>query len=338
MAINSRRLQPRSHRNALVAFIGMLVFGSLAAIGDADRSNAMRSSLSSTQVEASTSRDLTEQFPRRSMPAVVRPGRDVTLAAPLDGRLARILVEEGDTVERGDTIAQMDDRVAQAAVARARVEAAATAGVTRARCELELAQRQLSRLEASAARNAATVSELDEARTAVARTEAALDEATERVNIAKARLSLEEARLEEHAIRAPFDGVVVRIDAEDGAALNLAEPILRIVTLDHLEADLHLPAELIGATRPGQPITLVANRPFDTTRLRATVAAAEPIIDAGSDTFRCRVRIDNPEATLPAGFIVRIDDAQRRALASLAAMQRAAKQGAERVEAGVDTD
>jgi len=275
----------------------------------------------------------------RLLPAVVRPGRDVTLAAPLDGRLGTVLVEEGERVEANEVLARMDDGVARASVELARVEAGNAATVRRAKAELGLALKQLARLERSAASQAATANELDEARTAVERSEAALQDAEQRLETARARLTLEEARLEEHAVRAPFDGVVLRVDAEVGAALNLAEPILRVVSLDELEADLHLPAAMIGSLEAGDVVTLAADKPVGVA-IQATVASAEPLIDTASGTFRCVVKIENPGAALPAGFLVRLGDAERSRITARATLRQAAtaRSGHERASASTQTD
>jgi RND family efflux transporter MFP subunit len=269
------------------------------------------------------------------LPGITKPGGDVTLAAPMDGRVMSVLVEEGSLVGAGDVIAAMDDRVARAAVALAEAEAAQTAAIDRARAELSLASRDLARLEESARSHAASASEIDRAENLVSVTKATLDEAIERQRISQRRLELERARLEDHYVRAPFAGVVVRVDAEEGAAVNLAEPIARVVSLDTLEADLHLPAGLYGGVEAGDGVELSASEPFGSV-LRATVAAVEPIVDAGSRTFRCRVRIDNPGRRLPAGFVVRLSADEAAAVAVRADAARAARLASTPLSSGVD--
>lgn len=255
------------------------------------------------------------------LPAVTRPARDVSLAAPFDGRLASIWVEEGDIVERGDTLASMDDRVARAAVALAEADARKVAAIDRAVTDRDLAARDLERLQASAASGAATESELDRARNRFDAAEAALAAAHETREIAQRRLALEQARLEEHHVRAPFAGIVVRIDSEAGAALNLADPIVRMVSLETLKADLHLPASLYGGLAVGEEVRLLANEPL-ALECEGSVLSIEPLIDAGSRTFRCRVEIANPGGGLPAGFVVRLKADAYEAIAKTAEAER----------------
>ncbi len=240
----------------------------------------------------------------RTLPAIVRPARDVILGAPQDGVLLSVLVSEGERVAQGQVLASLDDRAARAAVALAESEAARTADLRRAESDLAHARTRLERLRTSAQGGGASSMEIDDAQRAVDRAEADRDSAIERIESARQRLALERARLDQHAIAAPFAGVVVRVEAECGAALNHADPVLRLIDPDAQEAEVYLPAALFATVRAGQTLVLEADAPISTT-LTGRIASVDPVIDAPTGTIRCRVELPNPGASRPAGFLVR---------------------------------
>ena len=53
----------------------------------------------------------------------------------------------------------------------------------------------------------------------------------------------------------------------------------------------------------GQAYPLRAEPPVDQT-LIATLVAIDPVLDSGTQTFRCVFEIDNDQLSLPAGFLV----------------------------------
>lgn len=215
-------------------------------------------------------------------PGRVEPARDpVALAFETGGRIATISVEEGQTVQAGQIVAHLDDRLAKARVA------AATAALAQARARLDLARRgprredvEVARAEAAAAAADAEHRALEQQRSdqlgaigavatatvdadgAAARkataTRAAADaryrsiargtraeviaEADAAVAAATAELDLANVALDHCALRAPQDGVILRRMAEVGAIVTVQNPT-PVVTLADL-GQLEVRAEI----------------------------------------------------------------------------------------------
>jgi RND family efflux transporter MFP subunit len=239
---------------------------------------------------------------------LAEPSRQVELATPFAGVLMKVLVHEGDRVNAGDVVAVMDNRVAEAAVRSAAASAQRTADVEHARYELELAENRLRRIESIAEPSAVAQIERDEARVRRAQAEASLAAAREQHDLAEQHLNLEKTRLETHNIVTPIAGVVTRIDAEPGASLEGARPVLTVADLSRLEAGLYLPLTLYGKLHTGQTYRLIASAPVDRP-IDARLVYCEPVVNAAADSFRCVFAIDNRDGRLPAGFAVRFDSA-----------------------------
>jgi RND family efflux transporter MFP subunit len=237
---------------------------------------------------------------------IAQPSLRSTMSAPLQGVLMEVNVTEGASVEKGQILAVIDNRVAQAAVKMARVAADQAGAIEHAKYELALAESLLTRLLALERANAGAQYELEEARVRRDQAKVGVRTAAEQQLLAERKLEMEEARLESHNIRAPFSGIILSIERAAGTSMTPSDPLLTLVSLEAIEAELYLPLRLFRLLQEGKSYRLRAQTPVDRELLgRLTYAA--PVIDSATGTFRCVFSIDNPNQSLPAGFSVRFD-------------------------------
>jgi RND family efflux transporter MFP subunit len=248
-------------------------------------------------------RVLTVEHDQRLLPGATRHRRAVTLSASFDAPIMELLVEEGQLVRKGQIIARLDNRVASASHKLAEQEAAHTAAIDRARASFERAERTLKRATDAHARKGVSDEELDDARTGVAIAQAELAQARESHNAAIARAEQAAARLEEHNIRAPFDGTVMRLRAEVGAVLRTGDPIADLADPRAMTADLYLPAATALAIEQGARYAIAIDEPVSRV-LWARARYVEPRVDPTSNTMRTVFDFETPHATIPAGLIV----------------------------------
>ena len=245
--------------------------------------------------------------PQAAHVGLVRPSQRVVVHAPLDGRLAELLVDEGQRVEAGQTLGRMEDDVQRAAVEAARLRAVSAAPLRLAELGVEEARVQLDGLERALKANAASDLEVDLARIAHKQAKVRIEGAREEQALAQAELALQEKRLEQYRIEAPFGGYITRVAAEQGASLTRQDPILELVSLDPLEAQVYLPDFLYGRLVPGRTYPLQAGVPVNRT-LSGRLKVTDPLIDPASRTFRAVFVIENDNGELPAGFPVRLSE------------------------------
>jgi len=252
---------------------------------------------------------------RRVTGELLAPQR-TNLAAEEDGRVVELPIELGDTVDEGTMIAIQDTTLRKLERARLAGEVRTRSGiVAQRRAELAQAQRDLERFRQLRAQGSANESELDNAQTRVDILVAQLDQAESQVATAGAELDELDARIENMTILAPFAGRVVAKHTEVGQWLRPGDPVVEILSLDHVDALLDVPEGLVDRLRdrsvtirvrvpavevvdPKRPDT---REPFEIER---PVTAIVPVVDQLSRLIPVRIRFENPGLRITPGMSV----------------------------------
>lgn len=218
---------------------------------------------------------------------------EIDIATKLAGRIDSILAQEGDFVEKGQTLARMQLDVLQAqreeavaalrqaeqsvAAAEAQVAlkqsdaAAAQALVSQRASELDAAQRRLKRSQTLSREGAASFQELDDdqasergAQAALAATqaqakaaEAAITAAQASVTAAGATVARIEADIRDSELKSPRDGRVQFRVAQPGEVLAAGGRVLNLVDLADVYMTFFLPSEIAGQVALGSDARIV---------------------------------------------------------------------------------
>ncbi len=129
------------------------------------------------------------------------------------GRVAKVFVEAGDKVKRGQVLAKLDNSVVAPQVA------SLSAALEQARAEAELAQAEYRRAEGVSASGALSAEETQRRKSASVTAQA-------KVKLAAAQLAEAQARLGRTDVRAPADGVVLTRTVEVGQTAMPGGPAL----------------------------------------------------------------------------------------------------------------
>lgn len=234
---------------------------------------------------------------------LARPSRETVIIAPLEGKIETVDVNEGDRVEADQPLLKLDDGLQQIAVQSARIQAEATAGLEDAKAILEESKIQLERTQRAFDKGAASDWEVRQSKLQVRRSELGVQQAENQLKLAAANLRLEEERLRRYTVRAPFAGRIIREQVEAGSNVTRDDELILLASLDPLEATLYLPIQLYGKVKPGTTYRLVAGEPVNG-ELQGTLTHIDRMLDAASQTFRCKFEIPNPDDDLPANFTV----------------------------------
>lgn len=172
-----------------------------------------------------------------------QPIDQTTVKARVAGRLAEVLVREGDPVVKDQVIARFEEHELQAKVDE-RVSA-----LDAARAEARWAARDLADKETLAGRNIVSRAALDAAR-ALADTKASM------VEVAQAQLDVVRRNLIDGEVRAPFDGIVGERIANQGESLPINARIVTLLDTSHVEVVAQMPAADVVLLKVGQAAVL----------------------------------------------------------------------------------
>ncbi len=239
------------------------------------------------------------------------------VAARISGPIEAFLVEVGDRVERGETIALLDDQVLDAR----REEAESIVSEARARLNTAeqrhaLAQQELQRLERLSDSAAFSQARYDDQRQQVAIERAEIGTARAAIQRAEAERRLAAINLSHAEIRAPYDGVITQRMLEAGAYVSVGDAVARMVSDRALEIEVDVPSRRLAGVDSGSTLTfaledgstheaavravLPEENPMTRTRtVRLVPQFAEPVERlAGGQSVTVRVPIGNDRRVL----------------------------------------
>lgn len=223
--------------------------------------------------------ELGELTARYSATATLQAELEAQLISEVPGTVLELLVEEGDSVKKGQLLARLD-----AAHSRLQLREA-EADLQRRRNDVDRGEKLLDRKLIAATLQDQAVS----------------DYAVRRADVDLARVVVNKAE-----IRAPFDGVITRRWIKQGQLLQANDAVFDMANFSDLRADLRVPERDAAALAAGQPVSFtvdaLANRQFE-----AKVERVAPVVDSDSGTVKVTVRVDNRDKTLRPGLFTRMD-------------------------------
>lgn len=204
---------------------------------------------------------------------LLEPYTTVDVGSPVRGVLSEVLVNRGDVVSKGDTVARIDSRIQRAAVALAKSRA-------------EFTQRRVERNEELVKEDLLSGQGKDEME-------------TER-ELALLELKQARANVDLRSIKSPINGVVVKNVRTQGEFVDDTE-ILILAQIDPLNVEVVVPVAYFGQVNEGMQATVTPEAPLDDT-YEAVVVVVDKVIDAASGTFRVRLQIPNKDLKIPSGL------------------------------------
>ena len=164
---------------------------------------------------AEATKGIVEKTVANTRAGTVKACRRAKLSPSAGGQIARLPIEEGDAVKRGELLLELWNKDLTAELSLVRQEAASAAATARARCiEAEQAEREAGRQQRLLSRKLVSEEQVDQAVSASDAASAACEAAQATAAVSQARIGVTEALLEKTRLIAPFDGVVAEINGE----------------------------------------------------------------------------------------------------------------------------
>lgn len=251
----------------------------------------------------------------RPTDCLIEPSEVVRVNSGVEGVIQSISVRRGDSVRRGQVVAQLradvDRAGAAAAKARANNVHSERAAASRAAYLASVKKRSEEISEYLAA------DAVEEARS---NAETAAEErraAAEDQRVARLEYVQTQRILAEKTVRSPVSGIVTERVMSPGEYRGPdASHIITVAKVHPLHVEVFAPIAQLGGFAVGDSVTVYPEEPVGGEYV-ATVTVIDRVYDAASGTFGMRLELPNPDYALPAGLRCSISfDALRATSAS----------------------
>jgi RND family efflux transporter MFP subunit len=201
----------------------------------------------------------------------VEPVRWSKVASLIRDRIVEVCDCEGKPVKKGDVLARLDDRQAQA-------------GLKELKAREDFLQREMSRVSELIARNIATTQ--------------AYERASSDLRQVQGLISVQTEKIADYTIVAPMDGVVLRRDGEVGEIAEVGQILYRVGVPKPLQVVAEVNEEDIPRVRLGQT-ALFRTDAFPERRLEGKVSEITPMGDIAAKTFRVKIALPDDTPLKP---------------------------------------
>ncbi len=206
---------------------------------------------------------------------ILEPNKTVNISSPVEGVIIKQYVERGSKIKAQQVVMELHAEMERAA--------------------LELAEVQAKFGERTVLRN-------DEISTLISDQEK--DEIITNAKISQLEMNEAQARLDMKTIKSPISGIVIDVKREEGEYVS-AEPVMTVVSIDPLYVEVIAPVSFFGKVKKGDKVKVMPEQPIGG-EYTARVKTVDSVVDAGSGTFRIRLKLSNPRGKLPSGLKCRV--------------------------------
>lgn len=285
-------------RRFLPVLIGVICMGAIVGwrITDTVSENKARAKNAAEQsqitVEVSTA-GKREIQPVVTFSAGLEPEWVAEISAKVDGRIASVLVEEGDEVKMGTTAVVLDNNDAEGQIMQAR------GNVMAAKSNLEQAELDYRRYLSLEKDGAVAGQVLDNARTK-------RDAAMGQLHTSEGALALAEEKETNLTVTIPRDGVVTKRHLQEGAYVRSGTPLVTVADTRTLIAKATVGESQVAGLAVGTKVRVTVDA-LRGEEITGIITRISPVAQLPARTFTADIAIENNDGKLRAGMFAKAE-------------------------------
>jgi len=242
-----------------------------------------------------------------------------SVSSRISGRLEYLGVEEGSVVRKGDVLARLENTDYRATVVQAEAQlSSAGAGEREAQADRDRLALDLDRAQRLYERDFGTREAVERLAAQVAAAEARVELQQAQSEVAAAAIAVAKANLENTFIRAPFDGTVLRKDAEVGEVVAPAATgggltrgaVVTMADLETLEVEVDVNEAYISQVLDGQEARIILDA-YPDASFAGEVRQIVPTADRQRATVQVKVSILERDPRILTEMGVRVEFIER---------------------------
>ena len=215
------------------------------------------------------------------------------LSAKMPGRVARMYVDEGSRVTRGQPLLELESDYVRLNLQRAEADAA------RAKAMADDARRDVERKKGLIATNAIPQATMD-------RSQSAYDAANAAYASAQAQASLLRQQVSDAVLRSPIDGVVASKRTDVGQRLGDNSVAVVVVQTSPLKLRFRVPERYLASVQRGQAVKASVD-PYPGQVFQGKVTVIGGVIDPATRSLLVETEFPNRDGKLRPGMFARVE-------------------------------
>lgn len=248
----------------------------------------------------------------------VRAARRIEVGAQVSGKIQKIHVSLGQTVRKGELIAEIDSDTQQNNLNTAQAELLSYRTQLNAKqVALTVAESHYQRLSKLYAQKSTSLNELENAQNELATAKAALEDIKAKIQVADIAVNTAKTNIGYTKIVSPIDGVIVSVPVAEGQTVNANQTsptLVQVADLSNVLIKLEIAEGDIAQVQPNQTVSFTTlaepNR-----RYNGVIASVDPALTSLTDNnyneqsgnsqavyFYANVITDNTDRSLRIGM------------------------------------
>ncbi|MFC3096078.1 efflux RND transporter periplasmic adaptor subunit [Alteromonas sediminis] len=224
--------------------------------------------------------------------------RIATVSSRVTGKLETLHIEEGQQVTRDQVLAKVDNIQAKLAYERANANLAASKASYQELVVLkEHEKKRLKRHQKLNQSQLVSKQLTEDSEMRIDQLTAQINQANAHIQLAQSNLALAKYELDQHQIRAPFDGVVISKNAQVGELISagmsggsIRTGVGTIVDMNSLEVEVEVSESYINRIQPDQPVIAKLDA-YPSWEIPSEVIAIIPTADRQKASIKVRIRL-----------------------------------------------
>ncbi|MEZ8157403.1 efflux RND transporter periplasmic adaptor subunit [Vibrio splendidus] len=210
----------------------------------------------------------------------IRATDSAALTFSASDKILNIHFKDGDSVKKGELIAQLDNTKAKA-------------DLDKARSSLALAKSKLKRVQELLKKQPDSMSQQD------------VEELGEQANLAAADYRQKEALMNDYLLVAPFDGQLTNFTHSVGSKIDGATALVSLIKLDPVEVQYSIGQSDLGNAKLGQNVSIQVDA-FVDEAFSGVVDYIAPAVDESSGRVEVHAHVTNPDHRLVPGMFAKV--------------------------------
>ncbi len=218
------------------------------------------------------------------------------LAVKFPGRVARMYVDEGSRVRRGQALLELETDYPRLNLEKAQAD------IARANSAEQDAQRDLNRKKELIAKESIPQATYD-------RSQAMFDQARASRQSAQAQAAIFRQQMADSTLRSPIDGVIAEKKTDVGQRLGEATVALVVVQTSPLKLRFRVPEKDLARVRNGQNVKATVDA-YASDVFQGKVAVVGGVVDPVTRSFTVETEFPNRDGKLRPGMFARVEMGQ----------------------------